>query len=186
MEKPMNPQDQHDPGGRVKLKLPEGVRGAAQFSPCGRYRQYLLRDWTPEGETPRTIMFVGMNPSTADADASDPTVHRETTFARDWGFTRYLKANVLDWRATNPKDLPKDPGVACSQANLLAIADMAEQSSQIIIAHGKMPKIFHPVIKEVVALCRASAADIFCLGRNADGSAKHPLYLAKTTQRMPY
>ena len=182
----MKPQDQHDPGGRVKLKLPEGVAGAAQFSKCGRYRQYLMRDWTPKGETPRTIMFCGMNPSTADETVSDPTVHRETVFSQDWGFTRYLKANVLDWRATSPKDLPKDPTVACSEENLLAIADMAEQSDQIILAHGKMPKMYHPVIDEVVRICRQSGKPIFCLGRNADGSAKHPLYLAKTTQRIPY
>jgi len=37
------PEDRHDPGGKVRLRLPEGVAGEAAFSDCGRYRQALIR-----------------------------------------------------------------------------------------------------------------------------------------------
>ena len=59
----------HDPGGKVRLRLPDGVIGGATFSECGRYRQALTRDWTPDGIAPRTVLFIGMNPSVADAEA---------------------------------------------------------------------------------------------------------------------
>lgn len=180
------PEDQHDPGGKVKTKLADGIKGDAGFSACGRYRQWLSREWTPQGESPRTIMFCGMNPSTADAAASDPTVTREMIFARDWGFTKYLKVNVLDWRATKPADLPNDPMVACSEQNLHEIAKLASQSEQIILAYGRMHKRFQPAIAAVIDACSKSSVPIYCLGRNADGSAKHPLYLAKTTERIPF
>jgi len=182
----MRPQDKHDPGGKVRIKLSDGVRGEAVFSDCGRYRQSLIRDWTPEDEIPKSVLFVGMNPSTADAFASDPTVMRETVFSADWGFTRYLKANVLDWRATNPMDLPKDPQMACSQDNRWAISRMADEVDEIIMAYGRLPKVFQSVVEDIIEICRRSGKPMFCLGRNKDGSAKHPLYLAKTTLRVPF
>lgn len=171
----------HDPGGKVRLKLPDGVVGGATFSECGRYRQALTRDWTPEGAAPRAVLFVGMNPSVAAADVSDPTCHRELMFARDWGFTRYLKGNVLDWRATLPKDIPADPALACSPANICALVDMAHEAELIVLAYGKLHKRFQPVVQEVLRAMQATGKPLQCLGLNKDGSAKHPLYLRKDT-----
>lgn len=171
----------HDPGGKVRLKLPDGVVGGATFSECGRYRQALTRDWTPEGAAPRAVLFVGMNPSVAAADVSDPTCHRELMFARDWGFTRYLKGNVLDWRATLPKDIPADPALACSPANIRALVDMAHEAELIVLAYGKLHKRFQPVVQEVLRAMQAMGKPLQCLGLNKDGSAKHPLYLRKDT-----
>lgn len=171
----------HDPGGKVRLKLPDGVVGGATFSECGRYRQALTRDWTPEGAAPRAVLFVGMNPSVAAADVSDPTCHRELMFARDWGFTRYLKGNVLDWRATLPKDIPADPALACSPANIRALVDMAHEAELIVLAYGKLHKRFQPVVQEMLRAMEATGKPLQCLGLNKDGSAKHPLYLRKDT-----
>lgn len=185
-ETAQNPQDLHDPGGKVRLALPEGVQGEAMFSECGRYRQVLTRDWTAGDQTPRAILWIGMNPSTADASVNDPTCNRELSFSQSWGYTRYLKANMLDWRATNPRDLPQDPSIACSANNLLQICGLAEEAEEIILAYGRLHKRYAGVISDVVDICRQSGKPLRCLGKNSDGSAKHPLYLAKTTARIPY
>ena len=172
----------HDPGGKVRLKLPDGVIGGATFSPCGRYRQALTRDWTSAASPARAILFIGMNPSVAAADISDPTCHRELMFARDWGYTRYLKGNMLDWRATSPKDIPADPEVACSPDNIPALVAMADEAETIVMAYGKLHKRFNPVVIDVLDAMRAAAKPLMCLGVNQDGSAKHPLYLRKDTK----
>lgn len=176
----------HDPGGKVRLRLPDGVIGGATFSECGRYRQALTRDWTPEGMDPRVVLFIGMNPSVADAEASDPTCHRELMFARDWGFTRYLKGNVLDWRATSPKDIPHDPDVAASPENLPVLADMAREAELVVMAYGKLHKRFDGILSQVISDVVATGRDLKCLGVNKDGSAKHPLYLRKDTTLMDF
>ncbi|WP_104020120.1 DUF1643 domain-containing protein [Roseovarius nitratireducens] len=173
------PEDRHDPGGKVRLRLPEGVRGEAGFSPCGRYRQSLSRDWTAPGEAPRAVLFVGMNPSVASASASDPTCHRELTFARDWGYTRYLKGNVLDWRATSPRDLPADPGEACSPANIPALVAMAQEAELVVMAYGRLHPRYAGTVRGAVAALAATGRPLKCFGLNKDGSAKHPLYLRK-------
>ncbi len=64
----------HDPGGKIKTKLPPNVRGDAVFSPCGKYRCWLTRDWGPVN-SPR-VLWILMNPSTADAEHNDPTITR--------------------------------------------------------------------------------------------------------------
>lgn len=176
----------HDPGGKVRINLPDGVRGGATFSPCGRYRQVLTRDWTPEEAKPRTIMFVGQNPSIATADVSDPTCDRELGFARRWGFTRYVKTNMLDWRATEPKNVPQDPELACSSENLPAILREAEGVEEVLLAYGKLHKRFVPIVDETLRALRKAGKPLYCLKLNKDGSAGHPLYINSTTDRFPF
>ena len=176
----------HDPGGKTRLRLPEGVTGDAAFSPCGRYRHALRRDWTAAGAAPRAILFVGLNPSVADADASDPTCHRELTFARDWGYSRYLKGNLLDWRATSPRDIPSDPDRARSPENMDWLRRMAEEAETLVMASGNVHPRFAGIEAETIALLRATAKPVMCLGRNLSGAAKHPLYLRKDARLLPF
>lgn len=74
-------------------------RGAT-LSPCGRYRYALWREWDLARPT---VVFCGLNPSTADANKDDATIRRDLGFARAWGFGRLLKVNAYGWRATDPK-----------------------------------------------------------------------------------
>ena len=122
-----------------------------------------------------------MNPSVAAADVSDPTCHRELLFARDWGYTRYLKGNMLDWRATSPKDIPKDPEQACSPQNIPALVAMADEAETLVMAYGRLHKRFDPVVTDVLRAMQRTGKPMMCLGVNQDGSAKHPLYLRKDT-----
>ena len=103
-------------------------------------------------------------------------------FARDWGFTRYLKGNMLDWRATSPKDIPADPALACSVENIPVLLDMAAEAETLVMAYGKLHKRFNPVVAQVLSAMQQTGKPLMCLGINQDGSAKHPLYLRKDTQ----
>lgn len=181
-----SPDSQHDPGGRTRLSLPEGVRGSAQMSPCGRYRYRLCRDWTEPGIEPRGILFVGLNPSVADAEMSDPTCHRELTFARDWGYSRYLKGNILDWRATSPRDLPREAELARSPRNIQVLLSMAFEVETIVMATGNVPERFAWIEAETREILSAACRPFMCLGRNKTGYAKHPLYLRKDEVLRPF
>jgi len=176
----------HDPRGKVSIALPGDVTGGACFSACGRYRQTLTRDWTPPGRKARTIMFVGQNPSIATADVSDPTCARELGFAMRWGFTRYVKTNMLDWRATHPKDVPTDPEIACSAENLPAILREAGDAEEILMAYGKLHKRHFATVMRTLRALRGTGKPLTCLALNADGSARHPLYISGDTERFPF
>ena len=186
MGEEFDPDKLHDPGGKTRIPLSEGMRGDARYSPCGRYRYVLERDWTPEGKTPRTLMFLGHNPSVAGAAYQDPTCARETDRARRLGYTRYFKGNVLDWRATSPRDIPHDPDLACSPGNLPAITDMAEQSEAVVLAHGRVHKRYAEVVALILAALRETGRPLLCLGLNKDGSPKHPLYIRNDAPLIPF
>ena len=172
--------DLHDPGGKVRLALMPGVQGDATFSPDGRYRQ-LMRRWIGNSFPDRYILFIGMNPSTADTAVNDPTCAREWSFTQREGFQAMVKANVGDYRATDPKMLLA-PGVeASSPDNLPAIRQVAAGAERVILCHGKLNKALAPAGKALVEALKADGVELWCFGTNADGSPKHPLYLRGDT-----
>ncbi|MHA6728552.1 DUF1643 domain-containing protein [Devosia sp. A369] len=170
----------HDPGGKVRLKLMPGVNGDAVMSPDGRHRQ-LMRRWTGERFPERYVLFIGMNPSTADATVNDPTCAREWTFANREGYAAMVKANVGDYRATHPKMLLEPGVVAVSDANLPAILQAAAGADLVVLCHGKLNKALAPAGAALVAALRGDGVGLWCFGTNGDGSPKHPLYLRADT-----
>ena len=59
------------------------IESNATFDKDRVYRFALWRFW--DDGLPK-IMFVGLNPSTADENKNDPTVRRCIGFAERWGF----------------------------------------------------------------------------------------------------
>ncbi|KQX42654.1 hypothetical protein ASD04_01405 [Devosia sp. Root436] len=170
----------HDPGGKVRLRLLPGVHGDVVMSPDTRYRQRMRR-WLGDAFPERYILFIGMNPSTADATVDDPTCAREWTFARREGFSGMVKCNVGDYRATDPKMLVQPDIVAVSPANLPVIRQAASGADRVVLCHGKLNKALAPAGKTIVEALKADGVELWCFGTNADGSPKHPLYLRADT-----
>ncbi len=154
------------------------ITGDAEFSPCGKYRYWLLRDWGlrrfSDGRGAYAL-WIGMNPSTATATEDDPTIRREMAYTRRLGLDRYVKVNVMDYRATNPKDLLAEGVVPCSDYNPECIRVAAIKAAAIVICHGKLPPRF--LVYSDQAVAQLGGKPVLCLGLNQDGSPKHPLYL---------
>ena len=55
----------------------------ARISKCDKYRYFLERHWNLDGN--KTVLFIGLNPSIADANIDDPTIRRCINFAKTWG-----------------------------------------------------------------------------------------------------
>lgn len=184
----MNVALRHDPGGRVRLALQDGVTGSADFSECGKYRRALYRSWDGlfDEHRSRFALLIGQNPSVADGHFNDPTVHREIDFTKRMGLNALVKCNVMDYRATKPKDL-RAPGIKpCSEANLVAIICHAAKAEKIICAWGVIHKSLQNHVDDVVGLLRASGKPIYCFGKTKSGQPRHPLYLRADTPLQPF
>ena len=85
-----------------------GIVQSADFSACGTYRYALRRIWLPAAPQ---VLFIGLNPSTADEKSDDPTIRRCLGFARSWGYGGLIVANLFAYRATAPSALreARDP-----------------------------------------------------------------------------
>lgn len=173
----------HDAGGLVKLALQPGVVGDAEF--CGErqeYRTWLSRCWG-EADAPY-IMFVGMNPSTAERDVDDPTIRRELAIARRLGYERYYKVNVMDYRATSPRTLLDALVRPRSPWNLSTIKELAAGADKIVMCYGVLHRTLQRYARELLE--ELGPCELWCLGTNFDGSPKHPLYIATGTPLRRY
>jgi hypothetical protein len=131
----------------------------------------------------RTILFCGLNPSTATATEDDPTIRREVDFARRWGFDWYFKVNVCAYRSTDPKALATvDELTAVGPLNQEWLKTLSHRAEVIVAAWGqnKLPRYAQQLAAWIL-----SRPHTRCLGRNANGTPKHPLYLPASTELQP-
>lgn len=148
----------------------------AVFSPCRRYRYRLGREWpTGEGE----VLFVMLNPSTADAWVDDSTIRRCIGFAQRWGFQRLAVGNLFAWRATDPAELREasDPVGPENDYHLTEMSMAAEVTIAAWGGHGSYRDRWREVLP---FLC-----DVEHLGLTKGGHPKHPLYLRNDVARVP-
>lgn len=152
----------------------------AVISGCGQYRYRLGRSWAADTSPGRTVAFVMLNPSTADAMVDDPTIRRCVGFARDWGFAALEVVNLLAYRATNPRDLVavRDPFGPYNPGHL---ADAVREADLVVAAWGaSFPQQLAWSVDVTAALLRDRGAHH--LGLTAAGHPRHPLYLRADTQ----
>ena len=57
-----------------------------------KYRYILSRTWD---DTKPTVLFIGLNPSTADEETDDSTIRKCINYAKCWGYGKILMANLL-------------------------------------------------------------------------------------------
>ena len=74
----------------------------ANFSACRKYRYSLKRVWNRQSPF---VLFIGLNPSTADEINDDPTLTRCMDYAKRWGYGGVCVANLFAYRATKPTDM---------------------------------------------------------------------------------
>lgn len=177
----------HDAGGKVKLRLRAGMTGSAKFDgPGDIYRLWLRRDWGETWSGKPFVLFIGMNPSTAEADVDDPTIRAELDFTDRLGLSSYVKCNIGAYRATYPGDLAIAGVDLCPGSNISAICGFATSALRVVAAWGKLPRPLQPPGERILFELRKLEIPIWCLGKNNDGSPKHPLYIKRTTPLVPF
>ena len=146
-------------------------RGGAIFSNCRQYRYQLWRTW---GKEP-PILFIMLNPSTADEVENDPTVERCERRARAMGFGGLRVANIFAFRSTDPQALYSHPDPV-GQTNDRHILWSASDAGMVICAWGKHGKL-NGRGNAVIEMLRNAGIKPHYLKMNIDGSPAHPLYI---------
>lgn len=153
----------------------------AQMSACGTYRYDLWRRWVPDG---RVLLWILLNPSTADAVQDDPTIVRCIRFAARWGYGAIRVINLFALRATDPRELyaaadpvgpqndaiaekalPAADGVICAWGNHGQLNDRGARVQEMLSRHRCDPRI---------------------LGVTRLGQPMHPLYIAYSAPRRSW
>lgn len=150
---------------------------SAHFSRCRSWRYALWRRWDHERPW---VLFVALNPSTADETRDDPTIRRCIGFARDWGYGGLCVANLFAWRATRPEDLKaaRDP---VGPRNDRWLGRLAREAELVVCGWGNHGRFMDRSRRVRGLLGRTHALRV-----NDSGEPAHPLYLPKTLRPRPW
>lgn len=136
------------------------------------YRYLLGRAWAPGAH----VVFVMLNPSTADAMKDDATIRRCKGFARRWSCGSLQVVNLFAYRARDPKELLtlEDP---VGPENDRFIQHALKMADWVVCAWGA-----HPMAKDrasaVLKLIRDAGFNPLRIGPpTKSGQPRHPLYL---------
>lgn len=165
-----------------RLVVPPGGESNGWQVSDHTYRYLLGRRW---GKGPR-VLWVMLNPSTADDRKPDKTLTRCVHFSMRWEFGSHEVVNLYAFRTKDPAVLAQsfDP---IGNDNDRHITEAANRASQIVVAWGgSLPRGWTGRPDKVLARLRRQKAEIVCLGKTLANQPKHPLYLAKDTLRRPY
>lgn len=158
------------------------LNSAAVFSKDGQYRYLLERHWSEDLDKPLALWLM-LNPSTAGADVDDPTIRRVVGFSKTYGCRGVRVLNLYALIATQPKRLWEHPDPVGPENDSLLAADLFGATtipSLTIVAWGTN------AVQERVEWFNEHSYGQHCLGFNADGSPKHPLYMSSVTSLKPW
>jgi hypothetical protein len=151
-----------------------GMKKNAILSHDKKYRYQLSRLW--DEEKPK-VLFIMLNPSTADADIDDPTIRRVVNFSKSWGYGGVFVGNLYAFRSTDPKALrhTDDP---LGPDNIQHIQSLIGLTERVIYAWGNE--------KKEPEWLRDLVDTPYCIDISTKGIPKHPLYLKGELQPKLY
>ncbi|EPE99503.1 DUF1643 domain-containing protein [Rhizobium grahamii] len=159
-----------------------GTQKSAVISDCKRYRYELCRTWDA-GK--RLLVVCMLNPSTADDEKDDPTLRELTYFGKLWGYSGLIVVNLNAFRASHPSVMMAE-GACVGPKNgefiESALTFSRHQGTPVLAAWGNGGN--HLDRDEwFISRARLHTVSLVCLGRNKDGSPKHPM--SRGRNRIP-
>jgi len=142
----------------------------ATFSSCRKYRYSLSRIWDKKK---KHVLFIGLNPSTADEEVDDPTIRRCLNFAKKWGYGGFIMVNLFAYRTTLASNLKKVK-YPVGKDNDKYIMTLSKKADTTVAAWGNNGNLYDRD-KQVLSFI----PNLMCLKVNKSGQPSHPLYLSK-------
>jgi hypothetical protein len=127
------------------------------------------------------VLFVGLNPSTADEVRDDPTVRRCVGYAKRWGYGALCLTNLFAFRASDPRVLKAHPSPVGAD-NDRWLAALARRAGIVIAAWG----VEGTHLGRDSAVLRLLGRELSCLRRTKGGHPGHPLYLPRSLTPVPF
>ena len=115
------------------------MESRAVISSSGLYRYELHREWDKKKGK---VLFIMLNPSTADGNEDDLTTIRCMNFAKKWGYGGISIGNIYPFRAKRPKHLRRWKTehdwkiLDAYEYNVAHVNNMADEADIIVCAWG--------------------------------------------------
>lgn len=165
------------------MKIGGSISGAI-FSDDRRFRYALWRIWDLSPKSMSRVLFIGLNPSTANGTKDDPTVVRMVGFAKSWGFGGLFVGNLFSIVSANPAVLLTDTSKELyGGRNDTVIKRMRELCTLVVVGWGEFGK---RVGYRPAAVMDLVGEPVHCIKVNRSGEPSHPLYLSGSLKLIRY
>ncbi len=161
-----------------RTAIRDGMQSWALYSDCARYRYGLRRVWDADNPP---VLFVMLNPSTADEHRNDPTIARCEARARRLGFGGVEIANLFAFRATRPADLRRAADPVGPENDTLLRA--WSRDAGVTIAAWGVHGTYQGRDRAVAGIL---GGDVRHLGLTKAGHPRHPLYVRNDAPLLPF
>ena len=153
------------------------MKQSAVISDCQQYRYELRRVWD---DSKPFVLFIGLNPSTADAETEDNTSRVCINYAKRWGYGGLLLGNLFAYRSTDQSALynAAEPIGAKNDAWLKKL----QADAKLVVCAWSATGSYQNRDKAVLSFLR----DPHCLTKLKSGHPGHPLYKRSDLQPVPY
>ncbi len=139
----------------------------AEIDETGDYRYRLTRIWE---ESKERILFILLNPSTADGEEDDDTITTLINRSKNWGYGSIVVVNLYSYRATSPEELKEVPDPVGEETDE-HILRAAEESDKIVCAWGNNAE--DERAEEVVKLLQNRNHKLYCFETTNEGHPHH-------------
>ncbi|MAM05239.1 MAG: hypothetical protein CMD06_04690 [Flavobacteriales bacterium] len=150
------------------------MKKKALFSKDQKYRYLLERTWN---NSKKKLLFIMLNPSSADSKKDDPTIRRLISFSKKWGYGGFKVCNLYSYVTSSPSTLYSSSNIL-GYKNKSYIKKQIKNSDCIVYAWGNTEAEPH-WLKKIVKTS-------YCIGINKNGTPKHPLYINSNAKLLNY
>lgn len=175
----------------------DGQRTVARTGPDGRwalfdggyiYRYKLVIPVAYVQKPFGACLSIGLNPSTADEMKNDPTVRRDIGYAKAWGYSTLVKANLFGYRATDPDalyDAAEHGQDIVGPANNEQLLAMATKADLVVCAWGNHGQLMSrgAAVRHMLS---AAGVRLHYLRLTKAGQPGHSLYLPASLRPEPW
>ncbi len=163
------------------------MKSNASFSSCGSYRWTLIR---VINESKKEIIFIGLNPSSANSKENDPTIRRLLSFAERWGFGKLYVINLFAKITKTPEMLKYCDDPVGSRNDLVLDQYikywMANELCQLWIGWGVNGRLMNRDVQVLKKIKNKYSKKLYTIGITRQGKPLHPLYVAKNKKLYPF
>lgn len=163
---------------RLKEEATAMIR-LAVIDATGTYRYSLTRRWGAG----RPVVFVMLNPSTADAEVDDATVRRCIGYARARAYGALEVVNLFALRATDPLKLELVTFDPVGPENDAYILDATRRAALVVVAWGVHGSLRD---RDRAVMDLFGGRRVWCLGVTKDGFPRHPVRLSLGAKLVEY
>jgi hypothetical protein len=130
---------------------------------------------------PSSVLFIMLNPSTADGEKDDPTIRRCVNFAKAWNYERVEVVNLFAYRTSSPDDLFRTAsgGFNVEGPQNQKHVQLAAASAGLIIAAWGARQTYG---QDETMLGWLDNYPLYTLGLTKLKLPIHPLYVSGTTK----